>query len=126
LSRIQKRERPFFRAISIKTLPLLEKGVKQLLTMDEVIEAVESASKADGLDHAQIPAKTYISYGKYKGALGDMPLHLEELDISAFKIDNSHPEKPHQVQSSYGYGGNHPSKSQERGDYGNNGRNLGY
>ncbi len=78
----------------MKTLLLMEKDVKQLLTMDEVIEAVELAFKAKGLGRAQMPAKTYIFYGKYKGDLRAMPSYLEELDISAVKIVNSHPENP--------------------------------
>ena len=76
----------------MKTLLLMEKDVKHLLTMDEVIEAVESAFKAKGLGHAQMPAKVYIFYNKYKGDLRAMPSYLEELDISAVKIVNVHPE----------------------------------
>jgi alanine dehydrogenase len=76
----------------MKTLLLMEKDVKHLLTMDEVMEAVESAFKAKGLGHAQMPAKVYIFYNKYKGDLRAMPSYLEELDISAVKIVNVHPE----------------------------------
>ncbi|MBE0512373.1 ornithine cyclodeaminase family protein, partial [Candidatus Bathyarchaeota archaeon] len=76
----------------MKTLLLTEKDVKQLLTMDEVMEAVESAFKAKGLGHAQMPAKVYLFYKKYKGDLRAMPSYLEELDISAVKIVNVHPE----------------------------------
>lgn len=53
--------------------------------MDEVIEAVESAFKAKGLGHAQMPAKIYIFYSKYKGDLRAMPSYLEELKVSAVK-----------------------------------------
>jgi len=76
----------------MKTLLLTEKDVKQLLSMDEVMEAVESAFEAKGLGHAQMPAKLYIFYNKYKGDLRTMPSYLEELDISAVKIVNVHPE----------------------------------
>ena len=76
----------------MKTLLLTEKDVKRLLTMDEVVEAVESAFKAKGLGHAQMPAKVYLFYNKYKGDLRAMPSYLEELDISAVKIVNVHPE----------------------------------
>ena len=76
----------------MKTLLLTEKDVKRLLTMDEVMEAVESAFKAKGLGHAQMPAKVYLFYNKYKGDLRAMPSYLEELDISAVKIVNVHPE----------------------------------
>ena len=76
----------------MKTLLLTEKDVKQLLSMDEVMEAVESAFEAKGLGHAQMPAKVYLFYNKYKGDLRAMPSYLEELDISAVKIVNVHPE----------------------------------
>ena len=76
----------------MKTLLLTEKDVKKLLTMDEVMQAVESAFKAKGLGHAQMPAKVYLFYNKYKGDLRAMPSYLEELDISAVKVVNSHPE----------------------------------
>jgi len=62
--------------------------------MDEVMQVVESAFKAKGLGHAQMPAKIYLFYNKYKGDLRAMPSYLEELDISAVKIVNSHPENP--------------------------------
>ena len=78
----------------MKTLILTEKDIKELLTIDEVTEAVESAFKAKGLGHAQMPAKIYIFYSKYKGDLRAMPSYLEELDVSAVKIVNSHPENP--------------------------------
>ena len=76
----------------MKTLLLTEKDVKQLLTMGEVVEAVESAFKAKGLGHAQMPAKVYLFYNKYKGDLRAMASYLEELDISAVKIVNVHLE----------------------------------
>jgi len=76
----------------MKTLLLTEKDVKRLLTMDEVMEVVESAFKAKGLGHAQMPAKVYLFYNKYKGDLRAMPSYLEDLDISAVKIVNVHPE----------------------------------
>jgi len=78
----------------MKTLLLTEKDIKQLLSMDEVMQVVESAFKAKGLGHAQMPAKIYLFYNKYKGDLRAMPSYLEELDISAVKIVNSHPENP--------------------------------
>lgn len=76
----------------MKTLLLTERDVKKLLTMDEVMRAVESALKAKGLGHAQMPAKVYLFYNKYKGDLRAMPSYLEKLDISAVKIVNSHAE----------------------------------
>ncbi len=76
----------------MKTLLLTEKDVKQLLSMDKVMQAVESAFKSKGLGQTQMPAKVYLFYNKHKGDLRAMPSYLEELDISAVKIVNVHPE----------------------------------
>ena len=76
----------------MKTLLLTEYDVKQLLSMDEVMKAVESAFREKGLNHVQMPAKLYLFYKKYNGDLRAMPSYLEELDISAVKVVNVHPE----------------------------------
>lgn len=71
---------------------LTENDVKKLLSLDEVVQVVELAFKEKGLGHTQMPAKVYLFYDKYKGDLRAMPSYLEELDISAVKIVNSHSE----------------------------------
>jgi alanine dehydrogenase len=76
----------------LKTLILTDDEVKNLLSMPEVIEAVESAFKQKGLGHVQMPAKIYIYYKKYNGDLRAMPSFLENLDTSAVKIVNVHPD----------------------------------
>jgi len=76
----------------MKTLLLTEKNIKQLLAMDEVMDVVESAFKEKGLDQVQMPAKLYLFYKKHNGDLRAMPSYLEELDISAVKVVNVHPE----------------------------------
>ena len=76
----------------MKTLLLREKEVKQLLSIDEVMAAVESAFREKGLGHVQMPAKLYLFYNKYNGDLRAMPSYLEELDISAVKVVNVHPD----------------------------------
>lgn len=76
----------------METLLLTDDEVKKLLSMDEVMEAVESAFKEKGLGHVQMPAKIYLFYKKYNGDLRTMPSYLEELDISAVKIVNVHPD----------------------------------
>ena len=62
--------------------------------MSEVVEAVESAFKQKGLGAVQMPAKIYLYYRKYGGDLRAMPSFLEDLDISAVKIVNVHPNNP--------------------------------
>jgi len=76
----------------MQTLLLSDDEVKSLLSMNEVIEAVESAFKEKGLGRVQMPAKIYLFYKKYNGDLRAMPSYLEELDISAVKIVNVHPD----------------------------------
>ena len=76
----------------MKTLLLTEKDVKQLLSMDEVMKAVESAFKEKGLNRVQMPAKLYLFYKKYYGDLRAMPSYIEGMDISAVKVVNVHPD----------------------------------
>ena len=68
--------------------------IKKLLSFSEVVEAVESAFKEKGLGRVQMPAKIYLYYTKYGGDLRAMPSFLEDLNISAVKIVNVHPENP--------------------------------
>jgi len=68
--------------------------VKKLLSLSEVVEAVESAFRQKGLGRVQMPAKIYLYYRKYGGDLRAMPSFLEDLDISAVKIVNVHPKNP--------------------------------
>jgi len=76
----------------VRTLLLTESEVKQLLSMDEVVGAVESAFREKGLGRVQMPAKLYLFYSRYNGDLRAMPSYLEELDVSAVKIVNVHPD----------------------------------
>ena len=68
--------------------------VKKLLSMSEVVEAVESAFKEKGLGRVQMPAKIYLYYREHDGDLRTMPAFLEDLGISAVKIVNVHPKNP--------------------------------
>ena len=78
----------------METLILTDDEVKKLLSMSEVVEAVESAFKQKGLGRVQMPAKIYLYYKKYNGDLRAMPTFLEDLDISAVKIVTVHPDNP--------------------------------
>jgi len=66
--------------------------VKNLLSLEEVIPAVESAFKMKGAGHAQMPPKQYLFIKKYNGDIRTMPAYLEETDVVAVKVVNSHPE----------------------------------
>jgi alanine dehydrogenase len=76
----------------MKTLILSEEDMKKLLSLKEVIDAVESAFRMKGLGHAQMPPKQYLFLNKYNGDVRTMPAYLEETDAVAVKVVNSHPE----------------------------------
>jgi alanine dehydrogenase len=76
----------------VKTLLLSEENVKKLLSIEEVMRSVELAFKMKGLGHAQMPCKQYLFFKKYNGDLRTMPSYLEESDVVAVKVVNSHPE----------------------------------
>jgi alanine dehydrogenase len=81
-----------FEEKNLETLVLTDEEVKELLSMSEVMEAVEKAFKEKGLKRVQMPAKIYLFYKRYNGDLRAMPSYLEELDVSAVKIVNVHSE----------------------------------
>lgn len=70
---------------------LTDDEVRTLISMKEVIERVEVAFREKGLKRVQMPAKTYLFFSKHDGDLRAMPSYLEELDISAVKVVNVHP-----------------------------------
>ncbi len=78
----------------MKTLLLRDDQVKKLLSMSEVMDAVELAFRQKGMGRVQMPAKVFLSFKKNNGDLRTMPSYLEDLDISAVKIVNVHPDNP--------------------------------
>lgn len=76
----------------METLLLTDEEVGSLLSMDEVMRAVEQAFVEKSLGRVQMPSKVYLFYHKYNGDLRVMPSYLENYDISSVKIVNSHPE----------------------------------
>jgi len=77
---------------SVRTLILTGKQVKKLLEMKDVLGAVENAFKHKGLGKVQMPPKLYLFYPKYDGDLRTMPSYVEDMDVSAVKIVNVHPQ----------------------------------
>jgi alanine dehydrogenase len=76
----------------LETLLLTDEEVEKLLSMDEVMKAVEQAFVEKSLGRVQMPSKVYLFYHKYNGDLRVMPSYIESYDISSVKIVNSHPE----------------------------------
>lgn len=77
---------------SVKTLLLTGRQVKKLLAMEDVLLAVEDAFRHKGLSKAQMPPKLYLFYDKYDGDLRTMPSYVEDMNVSAVKIVNVHPQ----------------------------------
>ena len=76
----------------METLLLTDEQVKKLLSISEVIKAVELAFVQKGNGRVQMPAKVYLYFNKYNGDLRTMPSYLEDLEISTVKIVNVHPD----------------------------------
>jgi len=71
---------------------LTGKQIKKLLDMKDVLGAVENAFKHKGLGKVQMPSKVYLFYEKFNGDLRTMPSYVEDMDVSAVKIVNVHPD----------------------------------
>lgn len=71
---------------------LTGKQVKKLLDMKDVLGAVENAFRHKGLGKVQMPPKMYLFYEKFNGDLRTMPSYVEDMDVSAVKIVNVHPD----------------------------------
>ena len=77
---------------SVKTLLLTGRQVRRLLAMEDVLRAVEDAFRHKGLSKVQMPPKIYLFYDKFDGDLRTMPSYVEDMDVSAVKIVNVHPQ----------------------------------
>jgi alanine dehydrogenase len=75
-------------------LLLSEQQIAELLSITEVMEAVEDAFKEKALGYTQMPSKIYLTFSKYNGDIRTMPAYLERKDIASVKIVNSHPANP--------------------------------
>ncbi|MGC8816729.1 MAG: alanine dehydrogenase [Candidatus Hadarchaeum sp.] len=78
----------------MKVLLLSKKEIEGLISMREVINAVEKAFIAKGLGKVQMPPKSYINFEKYGGDFRVMPAYLEDMDAAGVKIVNVHPRNP--------------------------------
>lgn len=71
------------------TLLLPEEDVRNLVSMDEAIKAVEDAFREKALGNVQMPPKVYLFYEH--GDLRTMPCYIRTSKTSSVKIVNSHP-----------------------------------
>jgi alanine dehydrogenase len=78
----------------MELLFLNQKEVSNLLTMKEIVEAVEGAFHEKGLGHIQMPSKSYLYFKEYSGDLRVMPSYMRKSCKSGVKVVNSHPKNP--------------------------------
>jgi alanine dehydrogenase len=76
----------------IEILLLSEKEIAGLISIKEVMEAVELGFKEDALGYTQNPPKVYLNFSKYNGDLRVMPAYLDRQDIASVKIVSVHPD----------------------------------
>lgn len=75
-------------------LLLSKLDVEKIISMREVIKAVEEAFRAKGLGRIQMPPKSYIFFREHDGDFRAMPAYLEELGAAGVKVVNAHPRNP--------------------------------
>lgn len=76
----------------MKTLILTAEEIKKIITVNEVIDAVENAFALHGKKLTLMPVKVYLPLEKYQGDFRAMPAYLEE--SAGVKWVNAHPENP--------------------------------
>ena len=74
------------------TLLLKQNEIKQLITMKEVVDAVETAFKAFAQRDVQMPPKDYLFF--HEGDLRIMPCYVRSTEESGVKCVNVHPNNP--------------------------------
>ncbi len=75
-----------------KTLLLRKSDIKDLVSMDDIIRAVENAFKEYALGRVQMPPKDYLLFKE--GDLRIMPSYIKNLKIAGVKCVNVHPKNP--------------------------------
>ncbi len=76
----------------MEILLLSEREIAELISIEEVMDAVELAFKENALGYAQNPPKVYLEFPKYNGDLRVMPAYLERQDIASVKVVSVHPD----------------------------------
>jgi len=76
----------------MKILLISKKDIEGILSMREVMDAVESAFRYKALGKVQMPPKLYVTFPK--GDFRTMPCYIPELGFGGVKIVNVHPENP--------------------------------
>lgn len=74
------------------TLLLKQSEIKNLITMKEVVDCVETAFRAYAERNVQMPAKEYLFF--HEGDLRIMPCYVRSTEESGVKCVNVHPNNP--------------------------------
>jgi alanine dehydrogenase len=77
-----------------ETILLNQSQIKELTTMKEIIENVETAYSVHAERKVQMPAKKYLFYKKFRGDLRIMPCFIRGMNESGVKNVNVHPDNP--------------------------------
>ncbi len=73
----------------------LDRGtVQELLSMENVLDAVEDAFRQKGMGEVVMPSKVYVNLERYHGDFRAMPAYLPSIDAAGVKIVNAHPRNP--------------------------------
>jgi len=78
------------------TLLLKQSEIKELISMKEVVESVETAFKAYAERDVQMPAKEYLFF--HEGDLRIMPCYVRSSEEAGVKCVNVHPKNPMEHQ----------------------------
>ncbi len=68
--------------------------VRELLSMETALQAVEGAFRQKGMNKVVMPPKVYVQFEKFNGDFRAMPAYLPESDVAGVKIVNVHPRNP--------------------------------
>jgi ornithine cyclodeaminase/alanine dehydrogenase len=73
---------------------LSDHDIEKLLTMEEVINTVESAFKEYAEEGVLLPPRSTIMIPKYNGSISFMPSYLQKSEAQATKIISIYPDNP--------------------------------
>ena len=75
-------------------LMISEDTVKDLLTIEDAMKAVEEVLHEKAHRRVQMPPKTYIYFKEYEGDFRTMPSYIQGTNKAGVKIVNVHPNNP--------------------------------
>ncbi len=78
----------------METILLNQSQIKELMSMKEIIDSVETAFEVHAQRKVEMPAKEYLFYKKFRGDLRIMPCFIRGMNESGVKCVNVHPDNP--------------------------------